>query len=105
MKMNFAEFKKYQVTRRPYPFDFERKQRILAAMNSKGIKTVSVLAKKIKMNQGLLSCIINGTRRSPINEKRIARFFKVPTETLFPPRSAEDLAIMNKKEKEREGAA
>ena len=84
---------------RPYPFDFERKQKIEKIMFERGIKTISALAKEIKMNQGLLSCIINGTRLSPYTEERIARFFKMKRDELFIIRTAAELRAMFDAEK------
>lgn len=106
MALTYEEFKKYKVTKRPYPKDIERLFNVKKAMAKFKIKTVSELAKQINMKQQVLSDIINGTRRSPINEKRIAAFFKMPVAELFPPRTPKDIAEMNKREQERsKGAA
>ena len=70
------------------------------------IKNIIDLARKLKINYTVLTEIINGTRRSPVNEKRIAAFFKMPVSELFPPRTQDEIAEMNKKEQERnKGAA
>lgn len=103
--MSPTDFKKYKVTKRPYPKDIERIFNVKAAMARHKIKSVSELAKRINIARVVLNEIINGTRRSPVNEARIARFFNMPVEALFPYRSKFDLAEMNKKEKECAGAA
>lgn len=106
MALTYEEFRKYKVTKRPYPFDFERKQRVERVMYENNIKTVSELAVKLKIKRTILNEIINGTRRSSVNEKRIAAFFKMPVSELFPPRTQDEIAEMNKKEQERnKGAA
>ena len=106
MALTYEEFRKYKVTKRPYPFDFERKQRVERAMYNAEIKSIIHLARKLKINYTVLTEIINGTRRSPVNEKRIAAFFKMPVSELFPPRTQDEIAEMNKKEQERnKGAA
>ena len=99
MALSREEFKKYRVTKRPYPFDFERKQKVMQAMYDNGISTLAELAVKLQMHKGTLSDIVNGTRRSPVNEQRIAAFFNMQ-------RCEFDIAEMNKKAKERkQGAA
>ena len=94
MALSHEEFKRYRVTKRPYPFDFERKQRVERVMYENGIKTISELAGKLKINYTVLT------------EKRVAAFFKMPVEELFPPRTQDEIAQMNKRKKERnKGAA
>ena len=106
MALSREEFKKYRVTKRPYPFDFERKQKVMQAMYDNGISTLAELAKKTMVNYKVLHEVINGTRRSPVNEQRIAAFFNMQPQALFPPRCEFDIAEMNKKAKERkQGAA
>lgn len=101
MALTYEEFRKYKVTKRPYPKDIERLFNVKKAMAKFKIKTVSELAKQINMKRQLLNAVINGTRRSPVNEKRIAAFFKMPVSELFPPRTQDEIAEMNKKEQER----
>ena len=106
MALSHEEFKRYRVTKRPYPKDIERLFNVKKAMAKFKISSVSELAGKLKINYKVLTEIINGTRRSLINEKRVAAFFKMPVEELFPPRTQDEIAQMNKREKERnKGAA
>ncbi len=106
MALTYEEFRKYKVTQRPYPKDIERLFNVKKAMVKFKIASVSELAVKLKINYTVLTEIINGTRRSPVNEKRIAAFFKMPVSELFPPRTQDEIAEMNKKEQERnKGAA
>lgn len=106
MALTYEEFRKYKVTQRPYPKDMERLFNVKKAMAKFKIKTVSELAVKLKIKRTILNEIINGTRRSPVNEKRIAAFFKMPVSELFPPRTQDEIAEMNKKEQARnKGAA
>jgi hypothetical protein len=46
------------------------------------------------MKRQLASAIINGTRRSPKTEERIAAYFGLPRQELFPPRTKDDLEAM-----------
>lgn len=103
--MHPDEFKKYKVTKRPYPQDMERRLKVKQVMLQNGIETVAALSKKLKINYNVLTEIINGTRRSAVTEERIARFFKMPVTELFPLRSKFDLAEMNKAQQSRGNAA
>ncbi|QEK04742.1 helix-turn-helix domain-containing protein [Treponema phagedenis] len=100
---DFLILEKYGVTSRPYPFDLERKQKVERAMFDAGIRSVSELAKRLKMNYTSLSEIINGTRLSRKAETRIAAFLKRPAAELFPVRTPLELAKMNKKQIESNG--
>ncbi|QEK03983.1 helix-turn-helix domain-containing protein [Treponema phagedenis] len=100
---DFLILEKYGVTSRPYPFDLERKQKVERAMFDAGIRSVTELAKRLKMNYTSLSEIINGTRLSRKAETRIAAFLKRPAAELFPVRTPLELARMNKKQIESNG--
>ncbi|QEJ93782.1 transcriptional regulator [Treponema phagedenis] len=100
---DFLILEKYAVTSRPYPFDLERKQKVERAMFDAGIRSVSELAKRLKMNYTSLSEIINGTRLSRKAETRIAAFLKRPAAELFTVRTPLELAKMNKKQIESNG--
>ncbi len=79
---------------RPYPFDFERKQKVERVMYLNGIKTVSELAVILNMSQSVLNEVINGTRLSAVTEKKVAAFFGMEREALFITRSEEELKAM-----------
>lgn len=98
MEMTAAEIVKYTPRRRPYPFDLERKQAVERAMYKAGIKTQTELADRLGIKQQALNAVINGTRISFPTEERIARFFGMSREELFPERSARELAQMNKRQ-------
>lgn len=104
-RMTDQEFFKYRVKGRPYPRDDERRRRVKKALIDFGVETVSALAKEINVCQPVLSEVINGTRRSPKLERRIAEFLNLPCEYLFPSRSMLELAEMNKRAQEKQGAA
>ena len=84
---------------RPYPFDFERKQKINTIMFERGIRTISEFARAINIKRTVLNEIINGTRLSPYTEERIARFFKMKRDELFIIRTAAELRAMFDAEK------
>ncbi|MGF7110412.1 helix-turn-helix domain-containing protein [Treponema pedis] len=92
---------------RPYPFDFERKQKVERVMYLHGIKSAAALAKKAKVNYKVLNEVINGTRLSAVTEKKIAAFFGMEREELFIIRSREELKAMfdNQLLSKKKGAA
>jgi plasmid maintenance system antidote protein VapI len=67
--------------------------------------TVSELAEALGIHQGNLSSVINGTRRSPKTEERIAAYFALPRQELFPPRTKGDLEAMRQAAADKEQAA
>ena len=79
---------------RPYPFDFERKQKVERVMYLCGIKSVADLAKKTNTNYKVLNEVINGTRLSAMTEKKVAAFFGMKREDLFITRSVSELKAM-----------
>jgi transcriptional regulator with XRE-family HTH domain len=80
---------------RPYPPDTERRVRVRIELARRDM-TVSDLARALGMAQSLTSEIINGTRRSPKTEEKIAAFFGLPRRELFPARSKNELEAMRR---------
>jgi plasmid maintenance system antidote protein VapI len=78
---------------RPYPPDKERRIRVKIELSRRDM-TVSDLARTLNIKQGHLSETINGTRRSPKTEEKIAAYFGKPRQELFPPRNRKDLEAM-----------
>lgn len=91
---------------RPYPLDKERKSRVMVELAKKGM-TINDLAEVLNMKRSNVSKIISGRDLSEINEEKIARYFRMNRDYLFPPRSAAELASMREAEKSgvRRGAA
>ncbi|MDR2185423.1 MAG: helix-turn-helix transcriptional regulator [Treponema sp.] len=80
---------------RPYPPDKERRIRIKIELAQRDM-TVSDLARALHIHQGNLSAIINGTRLSKKTEERIAAYFGMPRQELFPPRTKGELEAMRR---------
>jgi plasmid maintenance system antidote protein VapI len=78
---------------RPYPLDKERHERCMAILAQYGM-TVTELALHMGTQKSYISELMAGRRLSVKNENRIALFFGVPREVLFPTRSMEDLTAM-----------
>lgn len=68
---------------RPYPRDWRRKQRVMDLLFRHQM-TISGLARELRVDQGTLSKVIWGTRKSPVMETRIAEYFSLTREQLFP---------------------
>ena len=96
MKRNIAKFIPYYPTKRPYPFDIERKQKIERQMFAARIYTIEDLAQAINLPRQQVSAVINGTRLSRKTEERIAAFFGMRREELFLQRTLGELAEMNR---------
>jgi transcriptional regulator with XRE-family HTH domain len=75
---------------RPYPKDPERRMRVKVELAKRDM-TISDLSKEVGVNRCYLNDLINGTRRSLKNEERIAAFFGMSREALFPPRTIAQL--------------
>lgn len=82
---------------RPFPIDRERQRRCTEVLESCGM-TITELAFHLSVSQPLISEVISGRRISPTNENRIAAFFGVPHDALFPPRTAGEIAFMREQE-------
>ena len=78
---------------RPYPRDAERRILVRTEL-AKCNMTVSNLAIQLGIHRTVVSRVINGTRRSPCAEERIAAYFGKTRAELFPPRTLGDLAAM-----------
>ena len=83
--------------KRPYPMDRERRRLVMIELAKRGM-TITDLAKKLMLPISLISMVINGRRRSPKTEKRIAVFLGKTREALFPPRTPEEIRKMRGKE-------
>lgn len=82
---------------RPFPIDRERQKRCTELLESCGM-TITELAMHLSFNKGYVSKIVSGREISPSNEQRIADFFGVPHDALFPPRTAGEIAQMRERE-------
>jgi len=70
-------------TGRPYPKDWERKFRVMSKLHERKL-TITDLVRDLHAHQGHLSEVIWGVRRSPVMEERIAKYFGMTREELFP---------------------
>ncbi len=73
---------------RPFPKDPDRKARVMAVVWDRGL-SVSDLANSMDVDQSTLSKVIWGVRRSPVMETRIAAYFGMTRDELFPRKRAE----------------
>ena len=89
---------------RPFPLDKERKERCLSILNNYAM-TITELASHIGVHKMLISNVISGKQPSPTNEARIAQFFGVPQNYLFPERTPLEIAAMRKAEAEQKARA
>jgi plasmid maintenance system antidote protein VapI len=80
---------------RPYPPDREREAKVKTELIRRGM-TASTLAEVLRIHRGNLSSIINGTRISPKTEEKIARYFGLSREELFPPRTNAELEALRR---------
>ena len=89
---------------RPFPIDRERKERCLSLLDSYSM-TITELASHLGVHKMLISNVISGKQPSPTNETRIAQFFGVPKNYLFPERTPLEIAAMRKAEAEQKARA
>jgi plasmid maintenance system antidote protein VapI len=75
---------------RPYAKDPERR-RLVRIELAKRDMSISDLALVLSIHCGNLSAVISGTRISPKTEAKIAAYFGLPAEALFPRRKRKDL--------------
>jgi len=87
---------KMAVGGRPYPKDAERRVRVKVELAKRDM-SVTDLARALGMKRSNVSNIINGRHRSRKNEERIAAFFGLAREELFPPRTFGDLIEMRRR--------
>ena len=80
--------------RRPYPVDIERRRNVRRAMLNRGIESIQDLSVKMGIPRVVLSRIISGTRHSIETENRIASFFGMEHDELFPPRTQKQMLLM-----------
>ena len=87
---------------RPYPFDRERRRRVMVALAEKDM-TISGLARCIDVVQSIVSEVVSGRRRSKKTEQLIADFLGKNADYLFPTRSADEIKKMRKAEASAKG--
>ena len=94
--------------RRPYPVDFERRLNVMRVMFIENIDSIKELSEKTGLDRTVLTSIISGTRHSTSIENKIAAFFGMEHDALFPPRSLPQMLAMEdeaaKKRKKRRAA-
>jgi transcriptional regulator with XRE-family HTH domain len=78
---------------RPYPPDKERRIRVKIELARRDM-TISDLARALGMKQQQASAVISGIRRSPKTEEKIAAWFGLSREELFPPRTNGEMEAM-----------
>ena len=82
---------------RPFPIDHERQRRCSELLESLGM-TQSELSIHLGVSKQYIGALLSGRELSLANEKRIADFFGVPHDALFPPRTAGEIAQMRERE-------
>lgn len=82
---------------RPFPIDHERQKRCAEMLTSLGM-TITELAMHMGTSRQYISNLLSGRNLSPDAEARIAGFFGVPVSSLFPPRTAGEIAFMREAE-------
>lgn len=82
---------------RPFPIDRERQKRCTELLESLGM-TQTELAIHLGFSKQYVGQLISGRELSLPNENRIAAFFGVPHDALFPPRTAGEIAFMREQE-------
>lgn len=88
---------------RPFPIDKDRKRRCQAVLDDNQM-TITELAFHLGQPKSCVSEIISGRRLTDKGEKEIAGFFGVPRETMFPLRTAEQIANMRIAERQEKEA-
>ncbi|MDR1507854.1 MAG: helix-turn-helix domain-containing protein [Treponema sp.] len=89
---------------RPYPIDRERRRMVMVELALRDM-TISDLARALGIQRPLVSKIVSGRRRSSKTERRIAEFFGLPADELFPARTSEEIALMRQAELDKRSAA
>ena len=80
--------------RRPYPVDIERRRNVRRAMLNMGIESIQELSRRTGITRTTIVHIISGTRHSIKTENKIAAFFGMEHDALFPPRSLPQLIAL-----------
>ena len=75
---------------RPFPVDKDRQERCRKVLESCGM-TITELALHLGVSRVYISNILSGRNLTPAGETKIANFFGVPREALFPLRTAEEI--------------
>lgn len=78
---------------RPFPVDKDRQERCRKVLESCGM-TITELAMHLGVSRVYISNILSGRNLTPAGETKIANFFGVPREALFPLRTAEEIYNM-----------
>lgn len=86
--------------KRPYPFDGERRRRVLVELARRGM-CITDLARAIGDARPNVSAVINGRCLQASLEERIAAYLQVDRNYLFPRRTVRELLELQKQEKER----
>ena len=82
---------------RPFPIDHDRQERCRGVLEQYGM-TIAELAMHLGISRQLAGRVISGRQPSPTTERRIAAFFGMSEEMLFPPRTAGQIATMRESE-------
>ena len=80
--------------RRPYPVDIERRRNVRRAMLNRGIESIQELSRRTGITRTTIVHIISGTRHSIKTENKIASFFGMEHDALFPPRTQKQMLLM-----------
>ena len=80
--------------RRPYPVDIERRRNVRRAMLNANIDSIKELAMLIGLPVSTLSEVISGIRHSITIENKIASFFGMEHDALFPPRTQKQMIAL-----------
>lgn len=80
--------------RRPYPVDIERRRNVRRAMLNMGIESIQELSVRMGIDRSVLTSIISGTRHSIETENKIAAFFGMEHDALFPPRTQKQMIAL-----------
>lgn len=89
-----------QKAKRPYPVDRDRLVRCKVELARRNM-SITDLAFALGVKRPYVSRIISGRDRASKIEERIAAFFRLPVEYLFPVRTNGDLLHMEAEEKLR----
>lgn len=82
---------------RPFPIDKERQcrcQTVLSQLNM----TVTELAQIMGWQKSYMSRLISGRELSVKNETRVANFFGVPVDFMFPQRNSNEITALREQE-------